>query len=168
MDDAWNVILSRVTSLGFRCFGKLRNGSNRRGIGLLPQGCGPAPSEEFLLLLLPAPLLEPTETPSGEVILGNGIWEWRGAGLAEFLQDGAIGEAILDHAVDVLAGRQGEPGNFTNASVLRPAQEESPEFCGQSFLIFSGHNFILLIALDPRAEISSCSPFKGVTTWPNR
>ncbi len=73
---------------------------------------------EFLFELLAAVILEAALAPVGDVHFGDGIGQRRDGrivGGLEFEDDVAIAEAVVDHAVDEVAGGLGEPGDFAVA-----------------------------------------------------
>jgi len=60
---------------------------------------------------LEKPILVGAVFPAGEVHLGNGVRQ-RWSGVLELLENGGIGEAVLEHEVDFVANFPGQPGDL--------------------------------------------------------
>ena len=70
-----------------------------------------------------APICVAAVFPIGQVRFGNGIWKQIRRSV-EVKQNGAIGEAIIEHLVDVLADGLRQASDFAVALAVRAAEDE--------------------------------------------
>jgi hypothetical protein len=69
---------------------------------------------EFFLVL--EPVLEAAVVPVGEVVFGDGVWEWRIFGPLELRDDFGIRGAVVEELVDAVAEFAGKAGDFAAAT----------------------------------------------------